>query len=75
MAKAKLPEENIPKSTRQVVGGNDARVTVNIFSPDHEPQSYTYRITNIRGNSSHVSREPKNIMSAIISGIIGKYGS
>ena len=75
MAKAKLPEENLPKNTRKVVDGVDARVVVNIFSPDHEPEQFSYKITNISGNSSHTTREPKSIMQAIIGGIVRKYGS
>jgi len=75
MAVAKRPEENIPKNTRKIVDGDDARVVINVFSPDHEPEQFSYTIKNIRGNSSHVTREPRNIMSSIVSGIVRKFGS
>jgi len=65
----------IKKPERAVVSSDDARVIVNIFSPDHEPKQFSYTVKNLRGNTTHALREPKEVMQSIINGLVRKYGS
>lgn len=62
-------------SQRATVSGNDARVIVNIFSPDHEPKQFSYTVKNLKGNTTHALRNPEEVMKTVISGLIRKYGA
>ena len=53
---------------RKPYEGNDAKVILNIFTPDYEPQEYTFTIKNIKGNSSFNKRSPVKIAGAMMGG-------
>lgn len=74
MPAAKKPEQNKPKNKRQPYQGNDAKVVVNIFAPDYEPQEFTLTIPNIRGNAVLPNRRAVDIAGAILGGLRAKYG-
>lgn len=74
MPKAKTPKQNKPKTKREPYAGLDAKVVVNIFAPDCEPQEFTFTVPNIRGNASLPERTPVKIAGAVMGGLASKYG-
>jgi len=64
----------IQKPVSKNVQGLDAKIVINVFSPDHEPQEFRFIVPNIIGESTHLTRSPEYIASAIVAGLRAKYG-
>lgn len=71
----KAVKKTVEKPVSKVVEGIDARVLINIYSPDHEPQEFRITIPNIVGATNHHSRTPEQVANAIIHGLRGVYGT
>ena len=59
---------------KKAISGIDAKVIINIFSPDHEPEEFKLEIPNICGAANLLHRSPEHIAAAIINGLRAKYG-
>lgn len=62
------------KPVSRIVEGADARVSINVYSPGHEPKEFRLSIPNIIGAANLLHRSPEHVAGAIISGLRAKYG-
>ena len=59
---------------RKPYDGNNAKVIVNIFAPDYEPQEFTFTVSNVKGNAVLNKRAPADIAGTIM-GSLRRFGS
>lgn len=74
MPRAKTARENEPKKERQPVEGPDAKVHIEIYSPDHQAKDYWITIPNIKGCSTWNTRTPEIIAGKVVGGLRAHYG-
>lgn len=70
--KAEVKPKVKPKS--KTVSGADCNISLNIFSPGHEPEEIRISVHNITGKTNINLRKPRDIANAIILGLQAKYG-
>ena len=63
-----------PIPASKIVEGADGRVSVNIYSPGHEPKEFRITITSITGKANLLHRSPDYVFEEIINGLRAKYG-
>ena len=62
------------EKARPVVEGADARIVVNLFLPEMQPQEYVIQIKNFKGRATYAQRTWDKVVGAIIAGLTRKYG-
>ena len=74
MPAAKKPRENVSKHVRQVVDGNEGRITVNLFIPGYQPLEHTITIPDIKGAATLPARDTRLVLNSILRGLRSDYG-